>query len=103
MDKKQYLHEVGQNLADLFYNQKNINMKQTAVEWLEQQLYKAGWEQLTHEEKMNICCTAKMMEKEQIAQSFEDGEYNYFYSKKDGKNFENGFEYYNEKFKQQKQ
>jgi len=43
------------------------------------------------------------MEKEQIAQSFEDGEYNYFYSKEDGKNFENGFEYYNEKFKQQKQ
>ena len=38
-------------------------MKQTAVEWLEQQLYKAGWEQLNHEEKMNICCTAKMMEK----------------------------------------
>jgi hypothetical protein len=34
----------------------------TAVEWLEQQLYKAGWEQLNHEEKMNICCTAKMME-----------------------------------------
>jgi hypothetical protein len=42
-------------------------MKQTAVEWLEQQLYKAGWEQLTHEEKMNICCTAKMMEKDEIS------------------------------------
>jgi aldehyde:ferredoxin oxidoreductase len=42
-------------------------MKQTAVEWLEQQLYKAGWEQLNHEEKMNICCTAKMMEKEHIS------------------------------------
>jgi hypothetical protein len=40
--------------------------KQTAVEWLEQQLYKAGWEQLTHEEKMNICCSAKLMEREQI-------------------------------------
>jgi hypothetical protein len=41
-------------------------MKQTAVEWLEQELYKTGWEQLTHEEKMNICCTAKMMERKQI-------------------------------------
>jgi hypothetical protein len=45
-------------------------MKQTAVEWLEQQLYKAGWEQLNHEEKMNICCTAKMMEKEQIFDAY---------------------------------
>jgi len=46
-------------------------MKQTTVEWLEQQLYKAGWEQLTHEEKMNICCTAKMMEKYQIIDAYE--------------------------------
>ena len=45
-------------------------MKQTAVEWLEQQLYKAGWEQLNHEEKMNICCTSKMMEKEQIFDAY---------------------------------
>ena len=48
-------------------------MKQTAVEWLEQQLYKAGWEQLNHEEKMNICCTAKMMEKEQIIDAYSFG------------------------------
>ena len=41
-------------------------MKQTAVEWLEQQLYKAGWEQLTHEEKMNICATAKLIEIDQM-------------------------------------
>lgn len=41
-------------------------MKQTAVEWLEQQLYKTGWEQLTHEEKMNICCTAKLIEIDQM-------------------------------------
>jgi hypothetical protein len=38
----------------------------TAVEWLEQQLYKTGWDQLTHEEKMNICCTAKLIEIEQM-------------------------------------
>lgn len=31
MDQKQYLHEVGQNLADLFYNQKNINMKEETL------------------------------------------------------------------------
>ena len=45
----------------------------TAVEWLEQQLYKAGWEKLNHEEKMNICCTAKDMEKEQIYKALIQG------------------------------
>ena len=29
-EDKQYLSQVGMYLADLFYNQKNINMKQTA-------------------------------------------------------------------------
>ena len=42
---------------------------------------------------------AKKMEKKIIAQAFEDGDYNYFYSKNTGKEFENGLEYYNEKFK----
>jgi uncharacterized pyridoxal phosphate-containing UPF0001 family protein len=65
-------------------------MKQTATEWLEQQLYKAGWGQLNHEEKMNICCTAKMMEKEQIVKAYESLEHRH------------GENYYNETFKQQK-
>jgi hypothetical protein len=69
-------------------------MKQTAVEWLEQQLYKAGWEQLNHEEKMNICCTAKMMEKEQIKNAWLNS-----LTKGD---FNSADEYYNETFKQQK-
>ena len=42
---------------------------------------------------------AKEIEKKIIAQAFEDGDYNYFYSKKTGREFENGLEYYNEKFK----
>ena len=68
-------------------------MKQTAVEWLEQQLYKAGWEQLNHEEKMNICCTAKMMEKEQIKDAYSFGiQDEYVIGSK---------QYYNETFKQQ--
>jgi hypothetical protein len=49
-------------------------MKQSAVEFLEQQLYKAGWEQLTHEEKMNIFCSAKLMEKEQIIDAYYQGD-----------------------------
>jgi hypothetical protein len=74
----------------------------TAVEWFQEQIIKIvnGTCELS---EIQIFEQAKEMEKEQIAQSFEDGEYNYFYSKEDGKDFENGFEYYNEKFKQQKQ
>lgn len=41
-------------------------MKQTAVEWLEQQLYKSSWDEMTHEERMNICCTAKLIEIDQM-------------------------------------
>jgi hypothetical protein len=69
----------------------------TAVDWLVEQYKKVGGISISMAE------IAKEMEKEQIAQSFEDGEYNYFYSKEDGKDFENGLEYYNEKFKQQEQ
>ena len=39
MNQKQYLHEVGQNLADLFYNQNKMKQK-TAVEWLVEELTK---------------------------------------------------------------
>jgi hypothetical protein len=46
---------------------------------------------------------AKDLEMKHLAQAFEDGEHNYFYSKKTGEDFENGIEYYNEKFKQQEQ
>ena len=49
-------------------------MKQTAVEWLEQQLYKSSWDEMTHEERMNICCTAKLMEREQIIYSNYNGQ-----------------------------
>ena len=42
---------------------------------------------------------AKEIEKKIIAQAFEDGDYNYFYSTKTDKEFDNGLEYYNEKFK----
>jgi len=72
----------------------------SAVEWLFNQLPTIDKYDPYYADIIN---QAKEMEKEQIAQSFEDGEYNYFYSKEDGKDFENGFEYYNEKFKQQKQ
>ena len=69
------------------------NNKQSSVEWLqaielERDLTLADWNQ------------AKAMHKEEIAQAFDDGDYNYFYSRKTGNDFENGKEYYNEKFGQ---
>lgn len=42
---------------------------------------------------------AKEMERKIIAQAFEDGDYNYFYNHQNGREFLNGIEYYNEKFK----
>ena len=65
------------------------NKQQTAVEWLqsielERDLTLADWKQ------------AKEMEKEQIAKAFDDGDYNYHYSRKTGNDFEDGKEYFNE-------
>jgi len=42
---------------------------------------------------------AKEMDKKIIAQAFEDGDYNYFYNHQNGREFLNGIEYYNQKFK----
>jgi len=68
-------------------------MKQTAVEWLMIRLprglvegYKDAFEE------------AKVIEKEQIVDAWDDGDYAYFYSKETGKDFENGEEYYNETY-----
>jgi hypothetical protein len=74
----------------------------TAVEWLQIKMAIASSEEMV--ENINVWFKqAKGMEQEQIAQAFEDGEHNYFYSKKTGEDFESGIEYYNEKFKQQEQ
>jgi hypothetical protein len=72
----------------------------TTVEWLQAKLWENNM--LTSED-LKLFDQAKEMEQEQIAQAFEDGEHNYFYSKKTGEDFENGIEYYNEKFKKDEQ
>ena len=79
----------------------------TAVEWLFKELCseKLSWNKdcngklFFDEITSNILQQAKEMEKKIIAQAFEDGDYNYFYNHKNGREFENGLEYYNEKFK----
>ena len=37
-------------------------------------------------------------EKEQIVKAWEDGDYAYFYSKETGRDFDNGEDYFNEKY-----
>jgi hypothetical protein len=71
----------------------------TAVEWLEEKIK----EYAIDLDILNYVEQAKDLEMKYLAQAFEDGEHNYFYSKKTGEDFETGIEYYNEKFKQQEQ
>jgi hypothetical protein len=86
---KQLLDETSpEELAKIDTEMKN-NKQQTAVEWLqsielERDLTLADWKQ------------AKEMQKEQIAKAFDDGDYNYHYSRKTGNDFEDGKEYFNE-------
>ncbi len=46
--------------------------------------------------KKLIIDKAKEMQKNQIAKAFDDGDYNYHYSRKTGNDFEDGQEYFNE-------
>jgi len=71
----------------------------TAVEWLESEMLE-HYSPFDNKLLYKTIHKAKEMEKDQIGQAYEDGEHNYFYSKKTGEDFESGIEYYNEKFKQ---
>ena len=76
--------------------------QQTAVEWLVRKLSTEliGEIQLHRwDEIRNVIQQAKQIEKEQISKAWDDGDYAYFYSKETGRDFDNGEEYYNEKFK----
>lgn len=70
--------------------------KQTAVEWLIEQLEPAIALQSKIIQK--YVEQAKQMEQEQIITAWNDGDYAYFYSKETGDYFANGEDYYNEKY-----
>jgi len=78
------------------------NKQQTAVDILCGKLaMKLGIPQaitfyIDHQEEIR---EAKEMEKERIAKAFDDGDYNYHYSRKTGNDFEDGEEYFNELYK----
>ena len=75
------------------------NKQQTAVDILCGKLaMKLGIPQaitfyIDHQEEIR---EAKEMEKGQIAKAFDDGDYNYHYSRKTGNDFEDGKEYFKE-------
>jgi hypothetical protein len=66
--------------------------KLTAVQWLLEQ-----WPILESQLPKAIINNALQMEREQIVDAWNDGDYAYFYSI-EGKEFEDGDEYYEEKF-----
>ena len=79
------------------------NKQQTAVEFYLSKIFdiigddildKLSIEQINKIHDLSL--QAKEMEKEQIAKAFDDGDYNYHYSRKTGDDFEDGKEYYQE-------
>ena len=86
-----------------------MNDKQIcSVEWFIEQLEEKGkaYEENQVVRTINICIDvsdymelkvqAKQMNRNEIAQAFDNGDYNYFYSKKTGNDFHDGQEYYEE-------
>jgi hypothetical protein len=72
-----------------------MEKKQTAVDLLVSILNKEGFAPvLTDEEIQHF----KQMEKEQIVDAWNGGDYAYFYSKETGRDFADGEQYYNETF-----
>jgi disulfide oxidoreductase YuzD len=69
--------------------------QQTAVEWLLNAIETKNGEEFSSYYSEFIE-QAKEMEKQQIAKAFDDGDYNYHYSRKTGNDFEDGQEYYQE-------
>ena len=70
----------------------------TAVEWLQMKMATSSSDEMV--ENINVWFKqAKEIERQIIAQAFEDGDYNYFYNHQNGREFETGIEYYNNKFK----
>jgi len=65
--------------------------QQTSVQWLFEKFWNN--EGMITTKQLEI---AEKMNRNEIAQAFDNGEYNYFYSKKTGNDFSDGQEYFNE-------
>jgi hypothetical protein len=65
--------------------------QQTSVQWLIEKFWNN--EGMITTKQLEI---AEKMNRNEIAQAFDNGDYNYFYSKKTGNDFSDGQEYFNE-------
>ena len=65
--------------------------QQTSVQWLFEKFWNN--EGMITTKQLEI---AEKMNRNEIAQAFDNGDYNYFYSKKTGNDFSDGQEYYEE-------
>ena len=71
------------------------NKQQTSIQWLIQQFYKN--EGMITPKQLRL---AEIMNQTEIAEAFDNGDYNYHYSRKTGNDFEDGQEYFNEVYGQ---
>lgn len=65
--------------------------QQTSIQWLFEKFYNNEGMITTKQLKI-----AEQMNQKEIAKAFDDGECNYFYSRKTGNDFADGQEYFNE-------
>jgi len=65
--------------------------QQTSVQWLFEKFWNN--EGMITTKQLEI---AEKMNRNEIAQAFDNGDYNYFYSRKTGNDFSDGQEYYEE-------
>ena len=92
------------NIIHLYTNTENMTNNKLAVDWLAKSyvdlLTKLNNEEISLKEfeiqYIELLEQAKEMEKEQISKAYDDGDYNYHYSRKTGDDFEDGKEYFNE-------
>jgi alpha-amylase/alpha-mannosidase (GH57 family) len=92
----EYLHTVNEFVSK---NQENVPKKESAIEFLVNRISGIISDDVRSQLmfKSNVE-TANEMFKEQIIDAWNDGDYSYFYSKETGKDFENGEQYYQEKY-----
>jgi hypothetical protein len=84
------IKETTKTLTKFLNDKRMINNKQqTAVEWFVEELTKQNMFMNLFSKEIQ---QAKEMEKERITKAFDDGDYNYHYSRKTGNDFENGEE-----------
>jgi len=100
-------NETTETLNKFLNDKRMTNNKEHLTDWIFEQLeYKGDLREtpsirniqlnIDTSDYMELKVQAKEMEKERIIKAFDDGDYNYHYSRKTGNDFENGEEYYNE-------